>query len=506
MPCILSVMQRWAALLMAAGCLHAEPRCLPCHSQQVSGYARSGMGRSITKPTAEPATSHQFRHTKSGAIFIAEWRSGSLVHRIQRRGEESAHTALWSIGSGNTGKSYVIRISDALFQSPISWYSAKRAWDLSPGFEHDDDPGFSRPITSDCLFCHAGAARPRDGTLNRYLDPPFEPASIGCDRCHGDPALHVKTASKKDIVNPARLERDRRDAVCEQCHLSGEARIPNAGRTFLDFRPGMRLEEVFSVYVNDVAGDPKGLKVVSHAEQLAQSRCFRESSRRMWCGTCHDPHMMPTDTAAWYRAKCMQCHEGPKMTAHQNKTGVDCAGCHMPKSPAYDGGHTAFHDHWIRLDSQQEPGSSTGRLRAWREPVPASRQRNLGLAYISAGSRNNDKRQLVRGFQLLTPAHSDGAAQTARGLVLLQSGRTAEALAAFRLALAEAPNDSTRHLNFAAAQLAANNRVEAANSAKRAIELEPLLESAYALLAETEPARADYWKDRYRKLVREQMQ
>ena len=145
---------------------------------------------------------------------------------------------------GNAGKSYIVRIADALFQSPISWYTERKQWDLSPGFQNDERLDFNRPITPDCLFCHAGAFRHRAATMNRYLDPPFQPASIGCDRCHGEPAAHLANPTKATIVNPSRLAREERDAVCEQCHLSGEARIPNAGHSFADYRPGMKLEKI----------------------------------------------------------------------------------------------------------------------------------------------------------------------------------------------------------------------------------------------------------------------
>ena len=51
------------------------------------------------------------------------------------------------------------------------------------------------------------------------------------------------------IVNPRHLERSLREAVCEQCHLEGEARTVRHGRGLDDFRPGMPLELFWSVFV-----------------------------------------------------------------------------------------------------------------------------------------------------------------------------------------------------------------------------------------------------------------
>lgn len=472
-------------IFLAPALLMADARCLPCHARQVRSYAETGMGRSISKPSTE-------KEEKFGQYKVSR-ESGKLVHSLTRDGRTTSYPVAWAVGSGNQGKSYLIAIKDALFQSPISWYTARAAWDLSPGYQQDAHPDFFRPVTSECLFCHSGNVKPRDGTLNRYRDPPFEPAAIDCDRCHGDPTAHLKDPQKRSIVNPFRLEQERRDAVCEQCHLSGEARIPNPGKEFMDFQPGTRMEDVFSVYVKDGAS----FKVVSHSEQMARSRCFLESGRAMWCGTCHDPHQDPANKVTWYRDKCLGCHSDP----HKDKNGADCAGCHMPATHAYDGGHTAFHDHWIRVkrdSGSQETGSA---LRPWREPDGKFRNRNLGLAYIGAGSKTGDTRQISKGFQQLGSDASDGAVETARGWVLLRTGHPQEAVRAFRRAVDEQPNDSTRRLNLAAALLAAGELAEAKRNAEHAIALEPLLEDAYVLLAEIEPTRARHWKQRYLELV-----
>lgn len=173
----------------------------------------------------------------------------------------------------------------------------------------------------------------------------------------------------------------------------------------------------------------------------------------------------------------------------------------MPATHAYDGGHTAFHDHFIRAKPETKRTAEGFALRPWRDPENKFRNRNLGLAYIGAGSKTGDARQISKGFQLLGKTARDGAMETARGWVLLKTGRPHEAVQAFRHAVDEKPNDSTRRLNLAAALLAAGERSEAKRNAANAIALEPLLEDAYALLAEIEPARASYWKQRYSELV-----
>lgn len=455
------------------------------------------MGRSIGKPIAEPAVRNRFHHQLSNGDFRVIWQSGQFIHASR----SAAYPVKWAIGSGNEGKSYLVRIGDALFQSPISWYTRRAAWDLSPGFESDPDPGFYRPVTADCLFCHTGNPRPIKGTLNRYLDPPFDPAAIGCDRCHGDPAGHLASPAKNTIVNPSRLERQRRDAVCEQCHLSGEARIPNPGKDAADFRPGMLLEDVFTVYVKEAPAGPLGLKVVSHSEQMARSRCSLESGGKLWCGTCHSVHDSRENKVIAYARKCMGCHATEETKEHAKTVGEDCAGCHMPKLQAYDGGHTAFHDHWIRLDRRQPQLKGPVTLKPWRRPPEKFARRNLALALIGAGSKDNSMEQLVQGLKLLDSGPMDGAAETARGFVLLRLGKAGPAVESFRRAVEEEPSNSTRRLNLAAALSAGGQQAEAKQNAEKAIAIEPLLEDAYALLAELEPQRRSYWLGRFRSLI-----
>jgi hypothetical protein len=486
----------------AAGLLQPDGRCLPCHAKQVKSFTRTPMARSVSAPVSQRgATRTQITHDYSRTTLRVIERSNTVIHEAVRGGRRAAYAPAFAIGSGNQGSSFAVALQDAFFQSPISWYTRRAAFDLSPGYETDSSPDFFRPITPDCLFCHAGASRPRRGTQNRYIGAPSPPAPIGCDRCHGDPARHLSRPVRTTIVNPARLEPDRRDAVCEQCHLSGEARIPSPRMEFSDFRPGMRMEDVFSVYVGHASGDSRGLKVVSHSEQMALSRCFIGSGRKLWCGSCHDPHSEPENKTGWYREKCLGCHSDETTAAHRIKAGDSCAGCHMPQVRPYDGGHTAFTDHRIGTGGRDAARGGSTRLRAWREPAATLQNRNLGLAYVSAASKSGDMSQLRQGFNLLGSEPADGAVETARGLILLRINKSAEAAAVFRRAVAEEPEDSTRRYNLAVALLASGDKAGAMEEVERAIALEPLLEDAWALAAEIQPHRAAWWKQRYLRLV-----
>jgi tetratricopeptide (TPR) repeat protein len=346
-------------------------------------------------------------------------------------------------------------------------------------------------VVPECLFCHSGEARPVPNSLNTYRSPPFELQAITCERCHGPAADHLAKPSAATILNPAKLAPERRDAVCEQCHLGGEARILNPGKQFADYRPGESLEDTFSAYVfNRPAAAPAGhaLKVVSHVEQLAESACARESQGRMWCSTCHDPHDKPADPVAYYRERCQQCHVAAELESHP-KPAQNCIGCHMPRRKTYDGSHTAFSDHQI----QRRPAESgdplhSNSLRPWRQPPDALAMRNLGLAHISVGERDQSVDHLNEGFRLLAEVQSsfndDPAVLTSLGVVLLKKNVPEDAAKLFRRAATLEPKDARHHLNLASALWAAGKPDLAIEALEKAIALDPSLEDAYLQLAE----------------------
>ena len=212
-------------------------------------------------------------------------------------------------------------------------------------------------------------------TLNRYEPPIFEGHAIGCERCHGPGALHVKegglsTEPDLTIVNPAKLAPTLRDSVCQQCHLQGSFRIPRAGRDFFDFRPGLPLHRFLAVFVQKDGNQDK-LEVAGQVEQLESSRCFRKSQGQLGCISCHDPHRLPAPSikAAYFRERCLECHEKkgcavPLAERQARGRGEDCIACHMPRSKTTIV-HVAATDHRI-----QRGASGVGALREKQREAP----------------------------------------------------------------------------------------------------------------------------------------
>jgi tetratricopeptide (TPR) repeat protein len=446
------------------------------------------MAVSLGQPLGQP--SGGFTHALSGSRMRITSGSREMRHRLEQGGLRAEYAISYFVGSGNRGRSYLINIDGYLFQSPASYYTATAKWAPSPGYEGERELDFERPIIPECLFCHAGRARPIRSTLNRYESPPFEAEAITCERCHGPPGRHLENPSADTIINPAKLPPVRRDAVCEQCHLGGEARVLSPGREPWDFQPGDLLEDVFSVYVFERPPESEGhaLKVVSHSEQLAASRCAQQSGEKMWCGSCHSPHNKPDDPVAYYRQRCQECHNAASLASHR-KPVDDCAGCHMPRRQTYDGAHTAFTDHQIRRRPSGEGAPLWSRqLRPWREPDARLVNRNLGLAHVSVGDRDQSVEHFNEGFRLLAGVESsfatDTAVLTSVGAVLQKKGVLNEAAKRFLRASELEPDDARHQLNLAIVRMEGGENAAAISGLQKAISLDPSLLDAYLLLAE----------------------
>jgi hypothetical protein len=487
-----------AMALIGAGRAWSAQPCARCHPQEAAGFATTPMARSLGPPRPEPPAT--FVHAVSGTRFSITSSGSQVVQGLERDGVSAEYRAAYAIGSGSHAAGYLIEIHNHLFQSPLSYY-AGRGWGVSPGYEKNKAPDFYRPIKPQCLFCHAGEARPVRGTLNTYDNPPFAAERITCERCHGPAEAHLRNPVAGSIVNPAKLPIQARDSVCDQCHLAGEAFILNPGKHFSDFHPGENLEAVFAVYVFASSRDPdrpNALTVVSQSQQLALSECARMSGGKLWCGTCHNPHRPPVNPVAYFRARCLSCHGAALLKTHP-KPNENCVQCHMPRLPVKNGGHTIFTDHRIAIYTPQEiagkavpaaagPSHSEETLVPWREPPAAFRERNLGLADVDAGERLKSFDLVNSGFKLLLKCwpkfHKDPALLTAIGQVLLGEKDGADAEALFQRVIRLAPNDAANYVHAALAWHAEHNDAQAINYFNKALQLDPLVQQPYRNLAE----------------------
>jgi photosynthetic reaction center cytochrome c subunit len=451
-------------------------RCVICHRVEVQGYARSAMAHSLRRAGQEP----EGKVTANGSTVTMHSSRDRYWQTWENGGDKTDYRVDYVVGSGNHASGYLVEIGGHLFQSPVAYYRSRQAYDLAPGFENTPNPDFTRPISEECLLCHSGTALHIPGTLNWYRSPPFASEAISCERCHGPVEHHLADPRAGTIVNPAKLEPAARDSICEQCHLFGASRVPNPGKKLSDFVAGQRIEDTFTIY-HDVApeGAPSGeIKVISHVEQLALSACSRNSAGRLWCGTCHDPHDKPQEPVAYYRARCLACHNQAFPASHPGKD-TDCLGCHMPRRAAKDGGHSAFTDHRIQRRPQDVANSpAETRIAAWREPAPELARRNLGIAYIDVGTQRRSSPFVVQGYRLLTEVQrqfpEDPDFFKWIGEALLLGRNIPDAKLALERALQLEPDSALTAASVAAPYIQEDDTAMAITHLERAISLDPL--------------------------------
>jgi hypothetical protein len=265
--------------------------CAKCHEDQARTYRHHPMGRTLALVSRAGGGERYNRSANNpflalGFEFSTSKRGEQVFHRIARRDLkgrmllELEEEALLVLGSGRHGHSYIVNHDGYLFHSAIGWYSQKGAWNLAP--EYKTAYRQASPISVRCLFCHSNAVEWVQDSLNHFGRPEQHSDAIGCERCHGPGELHVAARQRDDavtgpgddtIVNPRRLSPDRREAICQQCHLRGQARILRQGRQPFDFRPSLPLEQFWSVFVR--RPERADGRKLGHVEQIV-----KDASRR----------------------------------------------------------------------------------------------------------------------------------------------------------------------------------------------------------------------------------
>jgi hypothetical protein len=322
--------------------------CAGCHAanyrtQQSSFHAQTvGWGPALAtvplpkgpvEDPKEPGVTHRFE--RSGETIRAK----ADVH-----GQTVRAVIAYALGSGHHGMTMLGRDPSGGYRSlRISYYSGGDHWDLTSGFEpHPLQPDrylgerLSGSVFRACLNCHTTRFRSEQD----WHGPEASDRGIGCERCHGPGARHLKAVEagfpQLAIARPKSATPSQRLALCASCHAA-DGVIPPSDPRFIRFQ----------------------------STTLPYSRCVTESGGRLDCVACHNPHRNVQTNPAYYEARCLACHGGrapvrdPSLRLDAVAAArcpvnprADCLKCHMPKSENVVP-FTSFTDHHIRVHRPQ---------------------------------------------------------------------------------------------------------------------------------------------------------
>ena len=363
----------------------ADAVCGTCHQDIFRKYLGTPMANASGLASDRIFTGG-FRHAASGIDYRISDEDGSLWLNYSRpgdRGLQGSQKLDYFLGSGHLGITYLYSVNGYFLESPVAYYADPKAYDMKPGLGTLSTMPSALPMTRGCMRCHMSDVRREDpGTRNHFRGLPFLNGGVTCERCHGDTTLHVSRFGKAPVLNPLKLDPERRDSVCISCHLEGDTRIEHAGRNVDDYKPGERIADYLSYFV--YADDSMMSRGVSEVEEFGLSKCKRVSGDRMSCMNCHDPHYSPPlkEQAVFYRKKCLACHTAPKYETTHFNMNPDCTSCHMPKGKVEKVPHIAWTDHRIRQNPDRGQASDSSFSRAL---VPLFHEnanpRDLALAY-----------------------------------------------------------------------------------------------------------------------------
>lgn len=473
----------WLVSAGAAPGYVPDQACAECHGAIAESYQDLGMARAFFKLKAPKVIEdfeednhffhaasgrHYSMQTRAGEYFISRWMvdAGGKAYGLR---EERID---WVLGSGNSSRSYLHQNElGELYQFPIVWYSKLNQWGMAPGYDRAQHQGFERRIGSRCMFCHNAYANLPEGSDAAGVAPRFPlelPQGIGCQRCHGPGAEHVRLALDPAvgdaqlaaaIVNPGKLPAARLDDVCNQCHLQPstqlDSHLQRLGRGSYSFRPGEVLADFRLGLVLPQFGDgSETFEVNHHSTRLRESACFENSAGALACIRCHDPHAKPAPKILTERVRevCMGCHAGESMhDSLEDKpetSRADCAACHMPRHRAADAIQLLMTDHRIRrlpapddwTDPRPERNALPGAAQFYDEALVPAGDEGLILRAMAQMVRGGNGAERIAMKQLLE--QSDLAypeSWSALGTAHMQAGETEQAIEAFSRARELAP-------------------------------------------------------------------
>jgi tetratricopeptide (TPR) repeat protein len=377
--------------------------------------------------------------------------------------------AQWAFGAGAKAITWVSQTGeDSIAEHGLTYYTATKSLAVTPGHKTTADVVYRTfdPAASAllCFRCHS------TGPITLGVKFQVQPGAPGvhCEACHGPGRAHAESSGAAPMQNPKRLSAARINVLCGSCHRQASD-------------------------LDDDRDWSNAWNVRHQPSYLHRAACFRNSNGALSCLTCHDSHQALQTAAAAYDGKCSGCHSKPVHTTAV--AGRSCVGCHMPQVAV--SANLKFTNHWIGMYDLKG-----------RRLIPAKRLVK-GVQPAPAGGDESDAMIVPADVSTLVPVYQKGVdegaprAESNLGLFLLQIGKSAEAEAPLRHAVAldernHDPGIDTDREGLALALDGQGKRDEAIGVFRRVAAGLDARVAARALvkLAELDPDRAEeYYRD-----------
>jgi len=305
-------------------------KCATCHAAYFDGWKTTLHSKMFQRPIVDgpqrtilgdfdiASPNHPALKDVKGVVG-SRWKQRYLV---EVNGEEVVFNGQWSVQE-KKWQPYTAK-SDW-------WWPEHKDWEHRSNFKL-------------CAGCHSTGLNPETQK--------WEELNISCESCHGAGRKHSETSLIQDIINPARLSKERSMDICLSCHLAGR---PHGAQTEYAWPVGYTPGDVLSTYWKGF--EPEG-KVTPEfwldgtaKKNRVQGNTFVQSvmhDAHLQCANCHNSHnglhTAMTIKSATDNALCLTCHDSGQKQHLKEKTVADhthhsatspgsrCIECHMAKT------------------------------------------------------------------------------------------------------------------------------------------------------------------------------
>jgi hypothetical protein len=275
-------------------------KCSACHQIQYKGWVKTFHSTVVQDARKNPS------------VILADMTDPDLPFKKE--------DIFFTIG-GHWDQRYMTKIGDDYYILPRLWSIQSKKWRpySTYGWQR-------RPYSRYCVGCHSVGFDPETKGVVEH--------AVGCESCHGPGRAHIVSPKRKNIVNPARIPKDRAEEICSSCHVrgkdpSGEYFFPigwSPGEELADYRVPLEKQEGES---NFEAIHRLWSKWIGDREAQARSRC-------QVCGI--HQNRKPSGPKVSIDSTCMSCHEYddhlPLHTHHPAGTPIGCGDCHEQREEA----------------------------------------------------------------------------------------------------------------------------------------------------------------------------